>query len=610
MDELTPEFPYELGGDLKYVETIDHGSFGTIIHVIEISSNKDMAVKVINKGSAKLSMINKMKEEISILKQINHENIVKFFGFIETNTQLLIKMEYIKYGTLSHWIKNHKQISEEEASIIIGKILSAIVYLHSKQICHRDIKPENIMLSKENDLSSIKVIDFGLSAQNFDKLINNDYCGTYIYMAPEQIEKKLYFISIDIWSIGILMYILLNNGKHPFYIKGDKRVDYAKKIKEGKINFYNKVSPMAKHLILKLLEPNPSWRYTGAQAIKHPWITRNKNNDVPLTFNEILTKSNNKKIMKDLFNISLFMNFFSKKSKNKFNINKEYIIYCNLYDQKTKEKINKKKERCLDILNTDEDNNDSKEQIIIKKLYIPKKKNRSYSMHYKNRNSSVIIPSYKGLFKSKKMNDLKIKKVISSISKKFEDKNKLFNFKKLIQKNVTSAKKILSNRNQNIIKTNIIKSSCLSLLNNFKETINKEFSNKKLHLQKDKIIKNNNVINISKESIKEKNNIIININKSNKGQNDEQKNNDIKENKENKKYLKLELYSSKKYRYKLPYIMAPNYSHYLKEDQLSVNNIKNLNIVPIVLPHIAKIKKEKDSNRLSFTKNLIKKIEK
>ena len=102
MDELTPQFPYELGGDLKYVETIDHGSFGTIIHVIEISSNKDMAVKVINKSGEKLSMINKMKEEISILKQINHENIVKFYGFFETNNQLLIKMEYIKYGTLNH----------------------------------------------------------------------------------------------------------------------------------------------------------------------------------------------------------------------------------------------------------------------------------------------------------------------------------------------------------------------------------------------------------------------------------------------------------------------------------------------------------------------------
>ena len=222
-------------------------------------------------------------------------------------------MEYIKYETLNHWTKNHKTISEEEASIIISKILSAIVYFHSKQICHRDIKPENIMLSKENDLSSIKIVDFGLSAQNFDKLINNDYCGTYIYMVPEQIEKKLYFISIDIWSIVILMYILLNNGKHPFYVKGDKRKEYAKKIKDGKIYCYNKISPMAKHLILKLLEPNPSWRYTGSQAIKHPWITLNKNNDVPLTFNGILAKCNNKKNMKDLFNISLFMNYFSKK---------------------------------------------------------------------------------------------------------------------------------------------------------------------------------------------------------------------------------------------------------------------------------------------------------
>ena len=597
MDELTPQFPYELGGDLKYVETIDHGSFGTIIHVIEISSNKDMAVKVINKSGEKLSMINKMKEEISILKQINHENIVKFFGFFETNNQLLIKMEYIKYGTLSHWIKNHKKISEEEASLIISKILSAIVYLHSKQICHRDIKPENIMLSKENDLSSIKIVDFGLSAQNFDKLINNDYCGTYIYMAPEQIEKKLYFISIDIWSIGILMYILLNNGKHPFYDKGDKRKEYAKKIKEGKIYFYNKISPMAKHLILKLLEPNPSWRYTAAQAIKHPWITRNKNNDVPLTFNEILIKSNYKKIMKDLFNISLFMNYFSKKRKYKFNINKEYIFNCNLYDQRIKQKINKKKERCLDIISTDEDDSNSKDKIKIKikKNCFPKRNNRSYSMHYKKRNSSVIISSYKGIFKNKKIenryNDLKTKKVTSLISKKYGDKNKLFNFKKLIhQKNAISNKKIITNRNQDISKINIVKTSSLNLLNNFKETITKEFPSKKLKLKKDKIIQNDNVINISIENIK--------VIKNNKRQIDEQKNDD---NKENKKYLKLTLFSSKKIRCNLPYILPPNCSIYLKEEPLPVN--------PLILPNIGRIKKEKDSKLQSFSKSLIKKIE-
>ena len=112
------------------------------------------------------------------------------------------------------------------------------------------------------------------------------------------------------------MFMLLNNGKHPFYVKGDNRKDFEKKIEECKINFYNKISPMGRHLILKLLEPNPSWRYNGAQAIKHPWITRNKEDEVPLTFNEILKKSNDKKILRDLLNICLFMNYLIKQKKN------------------------------------------------------------------------------------------------------------------------------------------------------------------------------------------------------------------------------------------------------------------------------------------------------
>ena len=223
IDEFTRDFPYELGSDMKYIETSDHGAFGTVIHVLDLSTNQDIAVKVINKDRTRYSYIDKLKEEISILKILDHPNIVKFYGYIETNNQLLIKMEYIRYGSLKNWIKKQEKISEEQASIILRRLLSAVEYLHSKQICHRDIKPANIMLSRENDLDSIKIIDFGLSTQNFDNLINNDYCGTYIYMAPELIEKKLYFNSVDIWSIGVLMFILLNKGKHPFYTKGDNR---------------------------------------------------------------------------------------------------------------------------------------------------------------------------------------------------------------------------------------------------------------------------------------------------------------------------------------------------------------------------------------------------
>ena len=342
--ELTRDSPYELDSDMKYIETIDHGAFGTVLHVLDLTTNKDIAVKVINKVGTRYSYIDKVKEEISILRILKHPNIVKFYGYIETNSQLLIKMEYIKFGTLKRWINKREKITEEEASIILLRILSAIKYLHSKQICHRDIKPENIMLSRENDLTSIKIIDFGLSAQNFDKLLNNNYCGTYIYMAPELIEKKLYFISVDIWSIGILMYILLNKGKHPFYIKGDKKNGVAEKIKSGKFKMYENISPMARHLISKLLEPNPSWRYTASQAIKHPWITRNINDIPPLTTNELLMKSNTKKIMKDFFNVCLFLNFFMKKEENlNGSIDERYTQKCIYFDEVKKLKIKKKK---------------------------------------------------------------------------------------------------------------------------------------------------------------------------------------------------------------------------------------------------------------------------
>ena len=388
MDDLTHDFPYELGNDFQYIETIDHGAFGTVIHVIEISTNKEMAIKVINKTNTNPSYIEKVKEEISILKQLNHENIVKFFGFFETVNQLLIKMEYIKYGTLKKWMKNHKKISEHDASLILSQIFSAVVYLHGKQICHRDIKPENIMLSRENDLSSIKIIDFGLSAQNFDKLMNNDYCGTYIYMAPEQIEKKLYFLSVDIWSIGILMFMLLNYGKHPFYVTGELKKDFDKKIENCKITFYNKISPMARHLIFKLLEPNPSWRYTASQALKHPWITRNINDEVPLTFNELLNKANMQKVGRGILGSLIFINFITKKKK--YMIDNKYVETCSYYNERAKLRNKKKIEKCLDILSTSDEDNSENE--------LPKDKMIFVKRNVCENNKNILINSIQNSF--------------------------------------------------------------------------------------------------------------------------------------------------------------------------------------------------------------------
>ena len=575
MDDLTHDFPYELGNDFKYIETLDHGAFGTVVHVIEISTNKDMAIKVINKTREYNSLIEKVKEEISILKQLNHENIVKFYGFFETINQLLIKMEYVRYGTLSKWIKNHKKISENEASLILSQILSAVVYLHGKQICHRDIKPENIMLSKENDLNGIKIIDFGLSAQNFDKLINNDYCGTYIYMAPEQIEKKLYFISVDIWSIGILMFMLLNNGKHPFYIKGDTKTDFIKKVENCKINFYNKVSPMAKHLIFKLLEPNPSWRYNASQAIKHPWITRNKNDEVPLTFNEILHKNNMKKIGRDLFGAIIFINFITKK-KN-YIINNKYIQQCFLYDKKAQRKINKKKEKCLDILSTTEKDESDLELNDEKSLFI--KKNLSEKINKINNNLINSVQNSFVISANHAITRITKKKKISFVNstknmKKFNKINKInntdrklpFNFKKMdYQLNLFSTRKRADslNKKNNNITNNTYRTPIIKISSKQKSDNTKEF------LQK------NSFRSMDNEHNKE-----LKYSKSLRIINNEQKqkiNNYLYEEKE--KYINKRELPDINYKHKK---IDRNIKHY------SLNDSENCIIVPLVLPNIKK----------------------
>ena len=352
--------PYNLPKDLIFIDEIDQGAFAKVIHVKEKKTKKDFALKIVKKSESNIDLINRMKEEIQILKKLQHPNIVQYYGQIENTNQLFIKMEYLKYGTLGQWIQKNKNISEEQASLIIKEVLSAIAYLHQNQICHRDLKPENIMFSRENDISSIKIIDFGLSLQNFDSLCNSDYCGTLIYMAPEEIERKSYYLSVDIWSIGILMYMLLNKGEHPFYHNGDTKKTFLNNLKNNKgLIFNNKISFMAMHLIKKLLEYDPIKRYKANDALKHPWITRNPEDKIPQTFNEQLNTFSIMNNAKKLMMISIFLNYLKKnnilckyknKSKHKecmknksrstiYKINDEYIKKCEFFSQNKKIKL-------------------------------------------------------------------------------------------------------------------------------------------------------------------------------------------------------------------------------------------------------------------------------
>ena len=463
----------DLNSNYEFIENIAQGAFGTVIHVKDTINNKDLAVKIINKTGRKVNLILKMKEEVTILKQLNHENIVKYYGYEETNSKLYIIMEYIKYGTLNEFMnKNIGKIKEEDASIIISKLLSATEYLHNKLICHRDIKPENIMFSKENDLSSIKLIDFGLSEQNLYNPLFEGYAGTLLYMSPEQIENKSYSQTVDIWSIGIILFMLLNNNKHPFYIKGDDKKSYIEKIKKRKFKFECNISFMAKNLIMKLLEINPSWRYSSEKAIRHPWITRKKNDEIPKTFNEILSFRNSIKNIKDISLISIFLNF-CKKNENFFNINNNnfindnnisneninndindvnndivnnsindnnddlneekenenieffkiddnYINKCNYYSLKKKEKLKKEKEFGLEIIDIDN---------FSRRNSIKRRSVKVNSIIRKNDNENILLKSFKKQKSKKEEKEVKFK--LFTDKKQLNKQNRKYNIEKL-----------------------------------------------------------------------------------------------------------------------------------------------------------------------------------
>ena len=140
----------------------------------------------------------------------------------EIKGKLYLGMELVKGGRLTDLIQLRKEtnqpFSDVEASKMMRSLLSAIAYMHEKGIVHRDLKPDNILVSNTEDLSLIKVADFGLSAK---QIITDgglqENCGTLIYMAPEVIKYNEYTKSVDMWSAGIIMYNLLTMGSHPFY---------------------------------------------------------------------------------------------------------------------------------------------------------------------------------------------------------------------------------------------------------------------------------------------------------------------------------------------------------------------------------------------------------
>jgi calcium/calmodulin-dependent protein kinase I len=184
-------------------------------------------------------------------------------------------MEILEGGELFDRIVKKSFYNEKDARDLVYILINAIKYCHDRGIVHRDLKPENLLLKSVSDDADIKLADFGFAVRDSDNKLK-DKCGTPLYMAPEIFVSETYGKSVDMWSIGVIAYILLG-GSPPFH---DQKVSRLyKKIINGKYDFnsiyWNSVSNDAKDFISKLLVIDPLKRLTAELAMQHTWLTKN-----------------------------------------------------------------------------------------------------------------------------------------------------------------------------------------------------------------------------------------------------------------------------------------------------------------------------------------------
>ena len=193
-------------------------------------------------------------------------------------------MELMQGGELFDQILEKEQFSELEAREATKAIIDAIRYCHSQGILHRDIKPENLLLqSKEYGISSLKIADFGLARLLDEGSLASTTCGTPGYVAPEVLKQRPYGKECDIWSIGVVAFILLS-GTPPFYEEDNFAL--FEQIKACKYDFevetWNSVSAEAKDLISKILVADPAKRITCEGMMNHPWMKMNLDSEKKL----------------------------------------------------------------------------------------------------------------------------------------------------------------------------------------------------------------------------------------------------------------------------------------------------------------------------------------
>ncbi|XP_061835915.1 caM kinase-like vesicle-associated, like [Nerophis lumbriciformis] len=222
------------------------------------------------------------KNEIMILKLVNHPNILQLIDTFETRKEYFIIQELATGGDVFDWIQDQGNYTEKDASSVIRQVLEAVAYLHSLNIVHRNLKLENLMYYTENNHNKVVLRDFYLS--RFENGPITEPCGTPEYLAPEVVARHRYGRPVDCWAVGVIMFILLS-GNPPFYDETEEentdlhnRIIFCR-IVAGDFEFdspyWDDISPAAKELVCRLMEVDQMLRITAQDALWHEWIAGN-----------------------------------------------------------------------------------------------------------------------------------------------------------------------------------------------------------------------------------------------------------------------------------------------------------------------------------------------
>ncbi|KAK6123274.1 hypothetical protein DH2020_042981 [Rehmannia glutinosa] len=271
----------------KYIlgRELGRGEFGVTYLCTDRENREALACKSISKKKLRTAVdIEDVRREVAIMSSLpEHPNIVKLRATYEDNEAVHLVMELCEGGELFDRIVARGHYSERAAAGVAKTVAEVVRMCHQHGVMHRDLKPENFLFANKKENSALKAIDFGLSVffkpgERFSEIVGSPY-----YMAPE-VLKRNYGQEVDIWSAGVILYILLC-GVPPFWAETEQGVALA--ILRGVIDFkrepWPQVSESAKSLVRQMLEPDPKKRLTAQQVLDHPWIQNAKKaSNVPL----------------------------------------------------------------------------------------------------------------------------------------------------------------------------------------------------------------------------------------------------------------------------------------------------------------------------------------